>query len=171
MNGRICSHCAKHTHFSHPVSRSFTFHPHTHTHARVSLARHTPLYACFSHFPSPQPCPSPHGIWRSLVLAELQVSRRRGEWEGRVTGCNLWESGRASDCIAAASTCSRGSCLRRRVSWKYHSMHNQRVSVTIRYSPVYSCVSWAGLLFDSRRRTVIAVCIMCSDIYLCVCSC
>lgn len=86
MNGRICSHCVKHPHFSHPVSCSFTFQPHTHT--PVSL---TPLYPCssLSHFP-PQPCLIPAGSWRSLVL---------GGW-GRYSGSNPWESHIASDFIA-----------------------------------------------------------------------
>lgn len=35
-------------------------------------------------------------------------------------------------------------------------MHNQRVRVTIRYSPVYSSVSCADLVFCTRTRTVIA---------------
>lgn len=155
MNGRICSHCAKHTHFSHCVSHSFTFRPHTSTHTKKKGGGSTVLRLLFS-FSFLQPCLIPRGIRRSPVLGELRVFRREGGsggGEGRVTGCNLRETPRASDCT---STCRRQKRLRQRLSWKYHSMHNQRVRVTIRYSPVYSSVSCANLVFCTRTRTVIA---------------
>lgn len=124
--------------------------PSTHTRSTTVLR---PLFS----FSLLQPCLIPRGIWRSPVLGELRVSRReegeRGGEVGGVTGCNLRESPGASNCT---STCSRERRLRQRLSWKYHSMHNQRVRVTIRYSPVYSSVSCAHLVFCTRTRTVIA---------------
>lgn len=96
MNGRICSHCAKHTHFSHRVSHSFTFRPHTgtHTHTKSGSSGSTVLRLLFS-FSLLQPCLIPRGIWRSPVLGELRVSggkRRSGREELQVaTSENLSE--------------------------------------------------------------------------------
>lgn len=50
------------------------------------------------------------------------------------------------------STCRRQRRLRQRLSWKYHSMHNQRVRVTIRYSPVYSSLSPASFWYSARTQ-------------------
>lgn len=132
----------------------------THSHSIHTHAHSTTVLRLLFSFSLLQPCLIPRGIWRSPVLGELRVSRReegeRGVWGsvgGGVTGCNLRESPGASDCT---STCSRERRLRQRLSWKYHSMHNQRVRVTIRYSPVYSSVSCGDLVFCTRTRTVIA---------------
>lgn len=131
--------------------------PSTHTHTHKKGGSSTVLRLLFS-FSFLQPCLIPRGIRRSPVLGELRVSGGEGGVgeegrEGRVTGCNLRETPRAADCT---STCRRWKSLRQRLSWKYHSMHNQRVRVTIRYSPVYSSVSCANLVFCTRTRTVIA---------------
>lgn len=105
MNGRICSHCAKHTHFSHRVSNSFTFHPHTSTHAkkRRQQRQHctTPAFLIFP--PSALP-DSPWNLEVTGVRRAAGFRREEEEREGGVTGCNLRESLRASDC---ASTCRR----------------------------------------------------------------
>lgn len=79
MNGRICSHCAKHTHFSHPVSHSFTFHPHT-------RAQHHCTTPAFLIFP---PSALPDSPWNLEVTG---VRRAAGfqKGGGRAGGVGEW---------------------------------------------------------------------------------